>query len=169
VLEKDPLVLVLGKAKLVAREYRRLTGKPLGVTGEVAEYEAARILKLQLAGPRQEGYDALETVNGITRRLQIKGRCYRSSSRGGRMVSSIDIRNEFDAVLLVLLDESYDALAIYEADRRVVVDELRARGSRARNERNALSISRFKRISTLRWHTSPGADPTRLSRSAGRR
>lgn len=31
---------VLCEAKALAQEYRNLTGKPLGVTGEVAEYEA---------------------------------------------------------------------------------------------------------------------------------
>ena len=35
------IVEVLRAAKSLAQEYRRLTGKPLGITGEVAEYEAA--------------------------------------------------------------------------------------------------------------------------------
>lgn len=39
---------ILSEAKKLAQEYRALTGKPLGVTGEVAEYEAARILGLEL-------------------------------------------------------------------------------------------------------------------------
>lgn len=30
---------LLHNAKLLAQEYRALTGKPLGITGEVAEYE----------------------------------------------------------------------------------------------------------------------------------
>jgi hypothetical protein len=40
---KDVIALgfVLGRAKSAAIEYRKLTGKPLGITGEVAEYEAA--------------------------------------------------------------------------------------------------------------------------------
>jgi hypothetical protein len=32
----------LGVAKPVAKEYRELTGKPRGITSEIAEYEAAR-------------------------------------------------------------------------------------------------------------------------------
>ena len=35
---------ILAKVKPLAVEYYRLTGKPLGVTGEVAEYVAAEIL-----------------------------------------------------------------------------------------------------------------------------
>ena len=36
-------------AKQLARRYHELTGKPLGVTGEVAEYEAHRLLGVELA------------------------------------------------------------------------------------------------------------------------
>jgi hypothetical protein len=34
--EADRIFKLLGKAKKLAQEYRRLTGKPLGITGEVA-------------------------------------------------------------------------------------------------------------------------------------
>ena len=37
---------LLREAKQLARQYYTLTGKPLGVTGEVAEYEAAASLTL---------------------------------------------------------------------------------------------------------------------------
>jgi hypothetical protein len=52
------LVELLGDVKHLAREYRELTGRLLGVTGEVAEYEAARLLGVELAPVRQAGYDA---------------------------------------------------------------------------------------------------------------
>ncbi len=77
---------ILRQTKLLACEYRKLTGKPLGVTGEVAEYEAARILNLQLTEARQGGYDALETASGVTRRLQVKGRCILEDSKRSQMV-----------------------------------------------------------------------------------
>lgn len=51
------------------QEYRRLTGKPLDITGEVAEYEAARVLGVELTPARQAGYDATETRNGIVQAL----------------------------------------------------------------------------------------------------
>lgn len=44
-MPQDKLVMeILGEAKRLAQQYRSVTGKPLGITGEVAEYEAARIL-----------------------------------------------------------------------------------------------------------------------------
>lgn len=69
----------------------------------------------------------------------------------GQRLGSIDIRKEFDAVLLVLLDEAFEATAIYEAPRDAVVAELTKPGSRSRNERGALGVARFKSIATVRW------------------
>ena len=46
---------ILQEAKEVAKKYRKLTGKPLGITGEVAEFTAATLLGLDLAEARQSG------------------------------------------------------------------------------------------------------------------
>jgi hypothetical protein len=147
----ERVIEILRQAKLLAREYRQLTGKPLGVTGEVAEYEAARILNLQLTPARQAGYDALETANGVTRRLQVKSRCILEDSKRSQMVPSINIQKDFDAVLLVLLDQNFESFAIYEAERDPVIAALTAPGSRARNERGAMAVSKFKAIGKVRW------------------
>lgn len=64
----EPVMAILADAKRLAQEYRALTGKPLGIAGEVAEFEAARILGVELTPARQAGYDAIENVNGISRR-----------------------------------------------------------------------------------------------------
>jgi hypothetical protein len=146
---------ILRDAKKLAQEYRNLTGKPLGVTGEVAEYEAARILHLKLTPARHAGYDATEVANGRTRRLQIKSRCILEDSKRSQMTGSIDIDKEFDAVLLVLLDHCFEAFEIYEAERRAVAATLKAPGSKARNERHAMAVSRFKAIGRLRWQRPP--------------
>ncbi len=63
---------ILAAVKPLAAEYYRLTGKPLGVTGEVAEYVAAEILGLQLVPARTVGYDTLRGKE----RIRIKGRAY---------------------------------------------------------------------------------------------
>jgi hypothetical protein len=65
-------------------------------------------------------------------------------------LGSIDITKPFDAVLLVLLDEKFDAFEIYEA-QRAVLQALSAPGSKARNERGALGVNKFKTISKMRW------------------
>jgi hypothetical protein len=145
------LFSLLADVKRLAREYRTLTGKPLGVTGELAEFEAARILGLTLAPPREPGYDAVELRDGKERHLQIKGRCLLDPKKPGQRIGSIRLDHECDAVLLVLLDENFDAQAIYEAPWQDVVAALTAPGSRARNERGALAVSKFKSIAQLRW------------------
>ena len=142
---------LLVSAKKLAARYRSLTGKPLGITGEVAELEAAQILGLDLGPARQADYDASRTEKGTTRRLQIKGRCVLPGSSPSQRVGSIDITKEFDAVLLVLLDESFNATEIFEADRAAIIAALSAPGSKARNERGALAVSKFKSIGRCVW------------------
>lgn len=154
-MNDDRVLAILRDAKVLAREYYDLTGKPLGITGEVAEYEAARILGVELTAARQAGYDATEDQNGKTRRLQIKGRCLLPNCKPGQRLGSIDIRKDWDAVLLVTLDEHFEATAIYEAERPAVISALTAPGSRARNERGALSVSKFRSIARLRWRKEP--------------
>ena len=144
-----PILAILAQAKGLAREYRAVTGKPLGITGEVAEYEAARILDIELTPARHAGYDGVRKSDG--RRYQIKGRCLMPDCKPGQRLDRIDTKKEFDAVLLVLLDDRFDALAIYEAERVPVLAALTAPGSKARNERGALSLSKFKSIGRLVW------------------
>jgi hypothetical protein len=150
-MSTDPILMILCEAKKLAQRYRALTGKPLGITGEVAEYEAARILGVTLTPARQAGYDATEGKGKQLRRLQIKGRCILPGSEPGQRLGSIDIAKEFDAVLLVLLDENFDAKAIYEASRKAIVQAISAPGSRARNERGSLGVNKFKSIGCARW------------------
>ena len=65
---------ILTEAKRLSRRYKEITGKPLGITGEVAEFEAARHLGLQLAEARSPGYDAKKNENGAElRRLTNRG------------------------------------------------------------------------------------------------
>jgi hypothetical protein len=150
--EEQRVFALLGEAKKLAQEYRGLTGKPLGITGEVAEYEAARLLGVALRPARHARYDAVDRASG--RRLQIKGRCILPGCKPGQRMGSIDIEKEFDAVLLVLLDENFDAFEIHEADRAPGIAALAAPGSRSRNERGALGVNKFKSIGRLVWQRS---------------
>jgi hypothetical protein len=145
------IMKILAEAKRLAQRYRQLTAKPLGITGEVAEFEAARLLQLTLAEARTAGYDATRVENGVVRRLQIKGRCVLPGSKRSQRISKIDVRKDFDAVLLVLMDDAFDAKAIYEADRAKVIEALTAPGSKARNERGALDVRKFRSISKQIW------------------
>jgi hypothetical protein len=149
-------VEVLREAKRLAQKYYRLTGRPLGITGEIAEFEAIRLLGLRPAPVRQSGYDAVQPGEGsAVKKMQIKGRCIQGGCPGrGQRLGRIELTKDWDSVLLVLLDDNLDAVEIYEADRPAVTEALTRPGSRSRNERGALAISKFKAIGRLRWKRS---------------
>jgi hypothetical protein len=122
------------------------------VTGEVGEFEAARLLGLELAPARAPGYDA---VDHLGRRFQIKTRCIADSKRSQR-IGALHTKHAWEMALLVLLDEGLLPLSIWEADRTAVVDALDKPGSIARNERRALSVSAFMAIGRRVWAADDG-------------
>lgn len=150
-LIQNEILEILKEAKVLARRFYSLTGKPLGVTGEVAEYEAATRLGLLLHPARQAGYDATEMREDGVARIQIKGRCILNPLKITGRMGAIDLRQPFDIVLLVLLDSEFNAFAMYESSRAKVEVALTLPGSKARNERGALAIRQFMSIATLRW------------------
>jgi hypothetical protein len=143
---------ILRKAKKLSCEYYKLMQKPLGVTGEVAEYEAAKKLDLQLAAARNPGFDAFQRVGRKTIRYQIKGRAVLPSKKYVGRVPKITRKAKFDLVLLVLLDKaSLDVIEIWQSTRRKVFKRLSIEGSKARNERGQMGISQFKSIAKRVW------------------
>ena len=146
---------ILRQTKLLAARYYKLTGKPLGVTGEIAEYAAAERLKLTLAAARTAAFDATARNAGRLEYFQIKGRAVDPSDRYRGRVPKIGLGGAFDTVLLVLLDKTtFDAIEIWKATRRKVEKRLTDPGSRARNERGQMSISQFKSIAEKVWPAS---------------
>lgn len=147
---KDMADLIV-RAKRLAHQYYRRTGRPLGVAGEVAEYEAARLLRLRLTPVRHPGYDAVQRRGGKERRLQIKCRVLLENAKPGQRLGKISLKHGWDAALLVILDERLDPVQILEAPRRAVRRALLAPGSKSRNERGQLPLSKFRRISRVVW------------------
>lgn len=146
---------ILAAVKPLAAEFYRLSGKPLGVTGEIAEYVAAEKLGLELAPPRTEGYDAIRHTPAGPVRIQIKGRAFGAGTKSQRM-SRIKPGASCDTVLLVLLDNAtLEAREMWEAPYPAVIQLLERPGSRARQERGSLDVQAFKRIATRIWQETP--------------
>lgn len=139
---------VIEDAKIIAKQYREITGKPLGITGEVGEFIAAELFGLKLTEARQAGYDAIAPDG---HRIQIKARCVLPGSNKSQRLGSIKLDHEWDTVILVLVDINFEPIKIYEALREDIKRELAKPGSKARNERGALSISKFRSIASLIW------------------
>ena len=140
---------ILDRAKRSAIDYYQLTGKPLGITGEYGEYVAAATLGLTLAEARTAGYDAIDSVG---RRIQIKARSIpRDKKLVGQRLGSIRLDHEWDVVLLVVMGELFELRWIFEAERPAIEEALKAPGSKARNERAALALAKFKSIGRQVW------------------
>jgi len=147
----DDMFEILRAAKAIAQRYYRATGKPLGVTGEVAEYEAARLLGLTLSTVRQLGFDAVGYRDGQQVRYQIKGRCFDPVRANGQRVGSLSLEKPWDAALLVLLDADFETREIWEASRESLTPLLATPGSRARTERGQIGVKQFMRVADRIW------------------
>lgn len=143
--ETDRVREILAQAKVLGAEYYRLTGKPLGVTGEVAEYVAAEKLGLELAPARTEGYDAIRRTPAGEQHIQVKGRAYSKNAKPSQKLGTIKRGSPCDSVLVVLLDNgTLEPLEMWEAPMAAVNERLAVPGSKARL-RGALSVPEFKR------------------------
>jgi DNA-directed RNA polymerase subunit RPC12/RpoP len=138
---------ILRQVKPLAAEFYQLTQKPLGVTGEIAEFVAAERLGLTLTPARTVGHDALRGHE----RIQIKGRAFGSESKRSQRISRIKLDAPCDIVLLVLLDnKTLEPREMWEAPYSKVCDLLCRPGSKAR-ERGALGVPAFKKIAKRVW------------------
>ncbi len=151
-MTQDRIKTILATVRPLAAEYYRLTGKPLGVTGEIAEYVAAELLGLKLADARAQGYDAMRG----TERIQIKGRAYGADANPSQRISRIKLDAPCDTVLLVLLDNAtLEPREMWEAPYAAVCACLSKPGSKAR-ERGALGVPAFKKIARRVWPRAEG-------------
>ena len=139
-------------AKALATRYYELTGKPLGITGELAELEAAELLDLELTDARTPGFDAYRTRGNVRERIQIKGRAVDASDRYRGRCPSIKCGDQFDYVVTVLMDRgTLEVFEIWEASEAAVDARLKVPGSKARNERASMGLSQFKSIANKVW------------------
>ena len=151
----DQLRELKREAKSLASNYYALTGRPLGIVGEIAEMEAAELLGLRLADARAPGFDAYRNRNGVTDRIQVKGRAVDPEDRYRGRCPAIKCGDKFDHALVVLLDRlTLDVLEIWEATEAAVQARLTAPGSKSRNERGSMGLSQFKSIAHKVWPVS---------------
>ena len=148
---------LMAQARKLAADYRATTGKPLaGISSEIAEYDAARLLDLDLCHERVGGFDAIGRGSRAGKRVQIKGRAIFDEKKGGQRIGQLKTEQQWDSVVLVLMDEQFEPYEIYEADRDDITQVL-AESSSNRSKRGAMSVARFKIIGRLVWTREEGA------------
>jgi hypothetical protein len=146
----------MAQARKLAADYRATTGKPLaGISSEIAEYDAARLLDLDLCKERVGGFDAIGRGSRAGKRIQIKGRAIFDEKKGGQRIGQLKTEQQWDSVVLVLMDEQFEPYEIYEADRDDITQVLAECSSRSK--RGAMSVARFKIIGRLVWTREEGA------------
>jgi hypothetical protein len=153
---------LMREARKLAADYRRATGKPLGISNEIALHDVIRLMHLVPAAPGAGGHDAIGTGGREGRYIQIKGRTIFDDSKGGERIGQVKLDQEWDSIMLILMDEDYEPVEIYEALREAVTAAT-ADVSPQRAKKGALSVARFKAIGQRVWSRDEAA-PAAASR-----
>ena len=149
---------LIAETRRLAAEYRRSTGAALPVTAEIARHDVARLLGLELVPLTAEGgYDAVGTGRWDGRRIQIKGRALFDEGKASPRIGQFKTHQEWDLVMLLLLDEDYEPTEIYALERADLEAETAGRGG-ARAKRGAISVAKFKIIGERVWSREYGLE-----------
>lgn len=148
---------LISEARQLAAEYRRTTGQVLGVSGEIARHDACHLLGMEPAADDEGGYDAVGRGDRQGRRYQIKGRVIFDEAKKNQRIGQLKVEQEWDSVLLVIMDENYETDCIYEADRATILAALDEQKDSRRTKRGAMSIAKFRNIGELVWTREQGA------------
>ncbi|MES9838994.1 MAG: hypothetical protein ABW134_00445 [Candidatus Thiodiazotropha endolucinida] len=149
---------LIAQARVLAAEYRRTMGKPLpGISNEIAEYDAIKLLQLEPKPSGEGGYDAVDTKRG-DKLIQIKSRTIFDESKSGQRIGQLKLDKDWDSVVLVLMDEDYEPYEIFEAERDDIIEYV-SKSSSNRAKRGAMSVARFKIIGRLAWTRENGLEP----------
>ena len=146
---------LMKEARNLAAEYRKATGKPLGISSEIAEHDAARLLNLELCHDRSAGIDAIGHGEREGKRIIIKGRAIFDESKSGHRIGQLKLEKEWDSVVLVIMDDCYQPVELYEAERSEIAEAMESSKSKRAN-RGAMSVAKFKIISRLVWCSEDG-------------
>jgi hypothetical protein len=148
---------LMAEARRIAAEYRRATGRSLAISGEIAVADAIGLLGLEPAPATAEGYDVQRvSADGALERLQVKARAVFSDGRRPHRLGQLKLDKAWDGLLVVLMNEDYEALEIVAATRPAVEAAL---AEAKPNKRGTLSIGRLRAIGQVLWTREGGARP----------
>ena len=140
---------LITETRRIAKEYRIATGKTLPVTPEIAINDAISILEMQANESKSVGYDAIYNRNGEELKVQIKGRAIFDDKKGGYRIGQLKVEQDWDAIVLVIMNADFMPEEIYMAEREIILDELEEK--KKSNKKGAMTLAKFKLISELLW------------------
>lgn len=150
---------LMHETRQLAARYRQTTGSTLPVTSEIARFDAAKALGLKLIDDPAIVYDAIGTGEREGEHYLIKGRAIFETSRTSPRIGQLNPQQDWDYVVLVLFDENYEPMEIYEASKEDIELAMSERADSSRKKRGAMSIAQFKIIGHLVWTAENGLEP----------
>lgn len=151
---------LITETRRIAKEYRLATGKTLAVTPEIAINDAISIFEMQPNESKNAGYDAIYNRNGEQLKVQIKGRAIFNDKKGGYRIGQVKVEQEWDAIILVIMNADFMPEEIYMAERDVILDELEDK--KKNNKKGAMTLAKFKLIAELLWTEQFGFEEDNL-------
>ena len=96
-------------------------------------------------------------TNDQSLRVQIKGRAIFNEKRQGYRLGQIKLEQEWDAIILVIMDAEFMPMEIYMASRDDIMNELERKES-ANSRKGAMTVAKFKVIGNLLWTAEDGLE-----------
>ncbi len=150
---------LMSEARRLAKDYRDAMGKPLpGISAELAVHDVIRLLELDAAPSGTGGYDAIGHGRWEGKRIQIKGRTIFDEGKSGQRIGQLKTEQDWDSVMLVLMDQEYEPYEIYEAERAGVQEAVDENSGSKRAKRGLISVAKFKVIARLIWTRDNGLE-----------
>jgi hypothetical protein len=149
---------LISETRRLAAEYRRATGKTLPVSAEIAIHDGIRLLGLEPVEGADHGYDALRRIGDNVQRIQIKGRAVFNENKPAHRLGQLSLDKPWDRLVLVIMNEDYETVEIYEAERAEVEACLDDNTGSKRHRRGAMSVAQFKIISQRVWTRENGLE-----------
>lgn len=147
---------LIAETRRIAKEYRLATGKTLPVTPEIAINDAISILELLPNNGNIPGYDATYERGEERLKVQIKGRAIFNDKKQGHRLGQLKTEQQWDAIVLVIMNADFMPVEIYMAKRDVILHELEEK--KKSNKKGAMTLAKFKLISELLWTEQNGLE-----------
>ncbi|MDC9725612.1 MAG: hypothetical protein PSN44_06835 [Gammaproteobacteria bacterium] len=149
---------LMHETRQLAAKYRLTTGTTLPVTGEIARFDVAKALDLQLIDDPTLGYDAEGQGERDGLRILIKGRVIFEDSHSSPRIGQIKPDGRWDNVVMVLFDDDYMPVEMYEASSDDIKTAIKTKSDSQNKKRGAMSVAQFKIIGKLVWTREGGIE-----------
>lgn len=148
---------LMDETRRIATEYRASTGATLPVSGELAKFDAIRLLGLEPPGVTERAVDALlkivtEDQKVQIQKVQIKGRVIFNPEKPGYRIGQLNLDADWYWLVLVLMNDKYETTEIYRLQKSRLIQELADKHSNKKS-RGAISVRKFKAIAELCWRS----------------